>query len=92
MTEDLKKLRAILTNSIDKIIDICDKRGEEFPSLSEPARPSEFSPQGIRNDPGILEAIAFGVSAAAQLLATLQPPHVTLINSVTKVSLIAYCP
>ena len=86
MTEDLRKLKAILNTSIDRIIDICEIRGEEFPSLGSPAHPSEFSPSGIRNDPGILDAIALGVSAAAQLVATLQAPHVTLISSATGVS------
>lgn len=87
MSEDLKKLRAIINNSIDKIIEVCERRGEDFPSLNVPAHPSEFSPNGIRNDPGILDAIALGVSAASQLVATLQAPHVTLISSVTGVSL-----
>ena len=86
MTEDLKKLREIINNSIDRIIEVCERRGEEFPSLSSPAHPSEFSPNGIRNDPGILDAIALGVSAASQLTATLQAPHVSLISSVTGVS------
>lgn len=85
MAEELKLLGAIITNSINEIVKVCELRGEKFPNLSDPAQPSEFSQDGIRNDQRISDAIAYGVAAAAQLVATLQPPHVTLLTSSTKV-------
>ena len=85
MTEELKKLGAIISSSINTIINICELRGEEFPSLNFPAQSIEFSPDGIRNDRRIADAVSLGIAAAAQLVATLQPPHVTLLTSSTKV-------
>ncbi|KAJ3537872.1 hypothetical protein NM688_g6604 [Phlebia brevispora] len=72
---DLKSLRNILTSSIDSIIDVCEKQGEDFPRIEVPADPSELTQDGIRSDPQVRGAILLGVSAAAQLIATLQPPQ-----------------
>lgn len=77
MTEDLKKLREIVNQSIDNIVAHCERHGEEFPSLNNPADPSEFTPNSLRNDPLIADAITLGVSAAAQLIATIQNPAIT---------------
>ena len=91
MTEDLKKLGEIIAGSISTITSVCELRGEEFPSLKIPAQPSEFSPNGIRNDHRILDAIALGVSAAAQLIATLQPPYESLMILSSKVCACVIC-
>lgn len=85
--EELKSLRTILTTSLDTIVSFCEKRNVEFPSLFDPAELSnEFSPRGIRNIPELAESIALGVSAAAQLVATLQNPSVTILSSSLRVS------
>lgn len=80
MSEDLRKLRALLDTAIDNILDVCEQRKQEFPRLDSLAEPTELSPAGIRNDPIIAEAIVLGVSAAAQLIATLQA-SATSINA-----------
>ncbi|KAI0085840.1 S-adenosyl-L-methionine-dependent methyltransferase [Irpex rosettiformis] len=80
MTEQLNGLRRILNEAIDDIIAACAKRNEEFPSIDNPAQPSEFSPHGIRNDPTVSHAIKLGVAAAHQLVATLQSPMQTVIG------------
>lgn len=85
MTEELKQLGAIIAKSIDSIVNVCELRNMEFPSLLQPAQPTEFTKNGIRNDPVITDAIALGVAAATQLVATLQPPHITLMLSSSKV-------
>lgn len=86
MTDELKQLRALITESLDKIIDVCSSRGEEFPKLSDPVSASEFTPNSIRNDPAIMDAIPIAISAAAQIAATLQNPVVSLFTSSMKVS------
>lgn len=79
--EDLKNLRAVLT-SLDTIISACEARATDFPSLLAPANPeAELSPAGIRNVREIADALVLGVSAAAQLVTTLQSPSVTIVSS-----------
>ena len=86
MSEDLRGLRRILNEAIDSILDICSRRNEDFPSLNVPCQPSEFSQQGIRNDPDVARAIKLGVAAAHQLAATLQSPLQTVIGLGPQVS------
>lgn len=85
MTTELQALGQIIANSIAAITVVCDQTGKDFPSLSEPIHPSEFSPEGIRNDSRVTEAIALAVAAATQLVATLQSPPVTLTVSAFRV-------
>ncbi|KAI0087146.1 O-methyltransferase [Irpex rosettiformis] len=80
MTELLISLRRILDESIDTIVSVCERRNEDFPHLDVPAHPSEFSPQGIRNDPEVAQAIKLGVAAASQLVAALQSPIQAIAN------------
>ncbi|KAI5116033.1 hypothetical protein M0805_002088 [Coniferiporia weirii] len=80
MSEDLKSLLDIISSSVHTILDTCKKTGKEFPSLNHPAQPSEFSPDGVRNDPAVVESIGLIVAAATQLIATVQPPAVTVTN------------
>ena len=87
MSSELEQLRKILNDALDRITVVCERRKTTFPSLDSPADPSELLPSGIRNDPEILDAATVGVAAAAQLIATLQPPAVTLISSAFRVSL-----
>lgn len=87
MAEDLEKLRKLINTSIDIIIETCKRRNEAFPRLDLPAALSEFSSSGIRNDPAIVDAIALGVSAASQLVATLQPPLASVTAICGKVSI-----
>lgn len=86
MTEELKKLRKLIDAAIDEIIEVCDKQNQEFPSLDSPADPSEFSPHGIRNQPVIIDAIALGISAASQLIVTLQSPTASITRWCGKAS------
>ena len=81
MSDELQQLRDIIVDSVDKILASCGRRNEEFPVLNAPAHSSEFSQKGIRNDPAIIEASTIAISAAAQLIATLQPPAITLANA-----------
>ena len=85
MSEDLTQLRDIIVGAVNTILGVCAQKGSEFPSLNKPAQPAEFSPDGVRNDPVVTDAITLGVAAAAQLIATLQPPAMTLYNSAARV-------
>ncbi|KAH8111778.1 S-adenosyl-L-methionine-dependent methyltransferase [Phellopilus nigrolimitatus] len=89
MSADLKSLRDIISSSIDIILDTCEKTGKEFPSLDQPIHPSEFSPEGIRNDSNVQDAIGLIVAAASQLIATVQSPPATLTISTFKFTLSA---
>lgn len=90
MTEDLRKLQSIINHSIDNIVAHCERRGEEFPTLSDPADPSEFTPNSLRSDPLVTDAITLGVSAAAQLIATIQNPAITAYFAAFKACYIPY--
>lgn len=85
MSEELEQLRALINSSIDNIIAACDRKQETFPSLFKPVDPSKLSTADIRHNPDVVKAVAVGVSAAAQLIATLQPPAVTLNISALRV-------
>ncbi|EJD00244.1 S-adenosyl-L-methionine-dependent methyltransferase [Fomitiporia mediterranea MF3/22] len=87
MATELEGLLDILSSSVNNILGICVKTGVDFPSLNEPAHPSEFSPDGIRNHPEVADNIALAVAAATQLVATLQSPAVHLWNSAFKFTL-----
>ena len=82
MAELLIDLRRILDEAIDTIISVCERRNDDFPHLDTSADPSEFSPEGIRNDPEVAQAIKLGVAAASQLVAALQSP----IQAITHMS------
>ena len=86
MTSDLKKLSSLISRSVATIVDVCEQSGREFPSLDLPIEPSEFTPNGIRNHPAIVEAIGIAIAAAAQLSAILTPPPLTLATSSAKVT------
>lgn len=86
MTSELKALRDIISSSVDRIVDICEKTGKPFPSLNEPIQFSEFTPDGIRNDPKVLDEIGLIVAATTQLAAVVNPPPVTLTTSAFRVS------
>ena len=90
MTSELKALRDIITSSIDQIIDVCETSGKGFPSLDEPIDSSEFTPEGIRNNPIVSDNIGLAVAAAFQLIATLQPPPTTLTTAAFRVWSIHY--
>lgn len=85
MSEELGQLRTILVRAVDSILEVCTARGIDFPSLDKPADASEYAKDGIRNDPKVADAISLGVAAAAQLIATLQPPAMTLYSSAARV-------
>ena len=85
MTSDLKALRDIISSSVDSIVDICESEGKPFPSLNEPVQLSEFTPDGIRNNTKVLDAVGLIVAAATQLIATVNPPSVTLTTSAFRV-------
>ncbi|KAF7791494.1 hypothetical protein EIP86_002510 [Pleurotus ostreatoroseus] len=87
MSEELSQLRNILVNAIDSILEVCSARGIDFPSLDKPADASEYAKDGVRNDPKVADAISLGVAAAAQLIATLQPPAMTLYSSAARFNL-----
>ncbi|KAI0821463.1 S-adenosyl-L-methionine-dependent methyltransferase [Irpex lacteus] len=74
MTEILLSLRRILDDAISTVVSVCESRNEDFPRLDDPADPSEYSLQGIRNNPEVAHAIKLGVAAASQLISTLQSP------------------
>ncbi len=74
MTEILISLRRILDDAIGTVVSVCESRNEDFPRLDDPADPSEYSLQGIRNNPDVAHAIKLGVAAASQLISTLQSP------------------
>ena len=80
MAELLIDLRRILDEAIETIISVCERRNEDFPHLDTPADPSEFSPEGIRNDPEVAQAIKLGVAAASHLVAALQSPIQAVAN------------
>ena len=82
----ISSLQAILNTSLTNLLAICDEEKRDFPSLDSPVDPSEFTPQGIRNDPRVQREITHAVAAAYQLIATLQSPIVTLIVAATAVS------
>ncbi len=86
MAADLSKLRDIIVGAVDSILGVCAARDIAFPSLDSPADASEYAKDGVRNDPTVSEAISLGVAAAAQLIATLQPPAMTLYSSAARVS------
>ena len=85
MSEELKALRDIIANSINSILDICESSGQDFPCLSKPVDDSEFTPDGIRNDPVVSNSISTAVSASFQLIATLQSPPTTLATMAFRV-------
>ncbi|KAI5117485.1 hypothetical protein M0805_009548 [Coniferiporia weirii] len=87
MANDLKALRDIISSSVDRILDVCTATGKDFPSLDEPIKASEFSPDGIRNHPHIADNISLIVAAAFQLIATVQPPASTLATSAFRFTL-----
>ena len=78
MSSSLVALRDIIVSSINTIIAVCNETGCEFPSLDEPFHSSEFTADGIRNDPRMLHPIVHGIAAASQLIATLQAPATSL--------------
>ena len=85
--DELKNLRAILNSSLDNIINFCEGRKTSFPSLFSPADPNvEFSPTGLRNAPELADAFSLGISAAAQVVATLRSPALTAVSSSARVS------
>ncbi|EJD00229.1 S-adenosyl-L-methionine-dependent methyltransferase [Fomitiporia mediterranea MF3/22] len=87
MTDDLKALGNIISSAINSICSVCEKTGKGFPSLNDPIHPSEFTPQGIRNDPSVAQSINLIVAAASQLLATVRPPAATMTLSAFKYTL-----
>ena len=80
MTETLINLRRILDEAVDTIVSVCEQRNEDFPPLDKPADDAEFSPQGIRNDRVVADAIKLGVAAASHLVALLQSPVQAIAN------------
>lgn len=89
MTDDLRKLRTLLIDSLDNIIATCERQGQEFPSLNHPADKTEFSPTFIRNNPVVLSATEIVIAAASQLIATLRSPVSTLSGVGGAVSLLS---
>ncbi|EJC99901.1 S-adenosyl-L-methionine-dependent methyltransferase [Fomitiporia mediterranea MF3/22] len=87
MADDLKALGSIISSAITDICGVCDKSGKAFPALNDPIHPSEFTPQGIRNDPSVVQSINLIVAAASQLLATVRPPAATMTLSAFKYTL-----
>ena len=81
MTSELIALRNLITSSIDNIVSICHSSGKEFPSLDKAINETEFTPDGIRNHPLVVENVALLVSAASQLIATVRSPPQTLTVS-----------
>lgn len=86
MAEDLTKLRDIIVGAVDAILGVCAARDVAFPRLDSAADAGEYAKDGVRNDPEVADAISLGVAAAAQLIATLQPPAMTLYSSAARVS------
>ncbi|EJD00206.1 O-methyltransferase [Fomitiporia mediterranea MF3/22] len=81
MSSDLRSLRDIISSSVDNILNACESAGKIFPSLDEPVQLSEFTPEGIRNQPAVAQSIALICAAATQLIATVRPPPATLTVS-----------
>ncbi|TCD60068.1 hypothetical protein EIP91_010786 [Steccherinum ochraceum] len=81
---DLQALSDIITSSVDQILSVCKAKGKDFPRLDKPIHPSEFTPEGIRNDPQVSDAIALVVTAAFQLIQTVRSPPVTLVTESLK--------
>ncbi|KAL5513561.1 hypothetical protein ACEPAH_3960 [Sanghuangporus vaninii] len=81
MANELEALRDLVSSSVSKVLDVCERTNKDFPSLNKPVHPSEFSPEGIRNHPAVSEHITVAIAAATQLVATLQNPLVNLWNS-----------
>lgn len=92
MTSDLLSLRDIIVSAIDSIVDVCTQSGREFPSLDDPVHPSEFTPDGIRNNPQVLRFITLAVAASTQLIATLQAPATSLTVAALMVSRLSFEP
>lgn len=86
MSEELLQLRNIIVGALQTILQTCEQRNEDFPQLELPAHASEFTARGIRNDPAIIEASTIAISAASQLIATLQSPATTLATAASSVS------
>ncbi|OCH93183.1 S-adenosyl-L-methionine-dependent methyltransferase, partial [Obba rivulosa] len=71
----LRALQQIIAASIDSIEKSCESRGLQFPDVNEPFTPAN---DAARADPGIQEAAALLVSAAHQMIATVQQPQKTI--------------
>ena len=77
MLSDLKALRDIISSSVDSIVDAYEAAGVDFPSLNEPF-PCTSGDE--RKQPNVAEAESKVIASAAQLIATVQDPHQSLLN------------
>jgi hypothetical protein len=67
-----------MNSSIERVKDILKQTGHEFPSLYTPFTPQS---EAIRGIPEIRDAGAELVAAASQIISTMNPPPLTILNS-----------
>jgi hypothetical protein len=70
----ISALSAIISSAVANIDAIYAAEGATFPSLDDPFRPSPL-------DGKVQEATDLIIAAAAQLIATVRPPPVTLLEA-----------
>ena len=86
MSTDLEKLRDLIVNSVDIVVEACRNRGCDFPGLDEPTDSTKSTTKAVRDDPDVADAIRVCVAAASQLVVSLQQPATTLFNVAMRVS------
>ena len=82
MTSILSQLSSLISNSAQKIQDVCDAQGLEFPSLDSPFTPES---ERIRNNRIVAQASSELLAAAYHLIALVRPPPLTIAASATSV-------
>ena len=79
---DLRRLSNIISSAVDRIEDLCDSKGLQFPSLDTPfSRESEAA----REIPGVYDATNLITSAAGQLMAIARSPAMMMLDASYKV-------
>jgi len=86
-TSPLRQLLSILTDSIDAIEAAAEKQPVKilYPILNDPVDPTSAAEQ-FASQPEIMRAANIGISAAAQIISTLNLPGTTLRERLFAVS------
>ena len=87
MKSNLKALALLILENVEKLEADCEQRGIEVPSLDEPFVPgSDITSKG--SDPVIVDAIATVTNAALQLVHTIRPAMLNLMEPLGGVGLL----
>jgi hypothetical protein len=81
MAFTLRQLTSIIAQNVEKVIGIYDNVGVPLPTLDEPSPPNA----ALASNTDLIQSITLVQSAASQLLATIIPSHLLILEATTGV-------